>query len=688
MILQSSDLSFCNYYWGRSKFPLISNLSDMFIVTHICSFEQVRKHLQDFFERSKQSLSAELNQELFLMCTQCYEVYTFFNLSTINDISINNPSHLMQDALVKGCSSLSFDDQVSTCAGLLRDGQRVLEQNEPAADASMEYLEGIAKVRYALMVVAELLHREPSTPIMVQTMVKVATQASKNVTNKQDSEESLSDSAEDKEEESTSQNELEPQFEPSVLTEVIGETEVVTVDTQPTDITAYKEQEQTAQPKETVGSFDDSKESTPSTTIMVQTVAKGGAQPSQDMTEQEDSKEQRQLSESAEDKKGESTSQSRKEPEFQPLVPTEVIEETNCIEVETLDTQPTDITADKEQEQTAQPQETVVSFDDSKESTPSTPSIMVQTVAKGGAQPSKDMTEQEDSDEGQLLDGAEDKQEEGTSQNELEPVFQPLVPTEPIEKTEHIEVEIIDTPPTDISADEKHKQTPQPQVTSGFVDELEESTPSIPIMVQNVAEEAAQPSKDMAEQEVSKEERQLSDSAEDKKEEGTLQNEIEPEFQPLVPTEPIDETECIEVEIVDTRPTDVSGDKEQEQTGQPQEIGEFVEESEESIPKLKVSAEENMDTGYTEVAEAQHPLIASTSVESDAGSEADPATQLLLAAQSACEMSLTAGPSHYLLKMIVRQFGFSFLRKLVKVHPWVIPQGITWTGQVHTCSCM
>ena len=373
---------------------------------------------------------------------------------------------------MKKCSSMSFDDQISTCAGLLRDGRRVIDQIEP--DASMEYLEGIANVRYALMVVAKLLHRKPSIPIMVQTVAKMTTQLS------------------------------------------------------------------------------------------------------------------------------------------------------------------------------------------------------------------KDVIEQEDSDEGQLFDSAEDKAQEGISQIELEPVFQPLVPTEPIEETEHIEVEIIDTPPTDISAEKQQKQTSQPQVTSGFVDDLEGSTPSTPVMVQNVAKEAAQPSRDMAEQEDSKDERQLSDISEDRAEEGTSQNELEPQFQPLVP---IKETEHIEVEIVDTKPTDVSADKKQEQVGQPQEIGEFVEESEESIPKLKVSTEDNMDTGYTEVAQTQHPLIASASVDSDAGSIVDPATQLLLAAQSTCRASLTAGPSHYLLKLIVRQFGFSFLRKLVKVHPWVIPQGITWTGQVHTYSC-
>lgn len=212
------------------------------------------------------------------------------------------------------------------------------------------------------------------------------------------------------------------------------------------------------------------------------------------------------------------------------------------------------------------------------------------------------------------------------------------------------------------------------------VAELLHKQPNTPIMVQTVAKMTTPPSKNMTDKEIF-EERKLSDSAEDKEEEGSS------EIEPVVSTEPIEETEHIEVEIVDTQPTDISADKKQEQTAHPQEIGESVDRSEENILKIKVSTED-MDTGYTEVEEAHQPLITVPSIDSDAGSEADPATQLLLAARSACGTSLTAGPSHYLLKLIVRQFGFSFLRKLVKVHPWVIPQGLTWTGEVHTCSCM
>ena len=57
----------------------------------------------------------------------------------------------------------------------------------------------------------------------------------------------------------------------------------------------------------------------------------------------------------------------------------------------------------------------------------------------------------------------------------------------------------------------------------------------------------------------------------------------------------------------------------------------------------------------------------------------DCASQLLLAAQSICK---EAGPGNYLLKLIVRHYGFSFLRRLVKTHHWVVPSSLRWTGEV------
>lgn len=53
-----------------------------------------------------------------------------------------------------------------------------------------------------------------------------------------------------------------------------------------------------------------------------------------------------------------------------------------------------------------------------------------------------------------------------------------------------------------------------------------------------------------------------------------------------------------------------------------------------------------------------------------------------LIAQSINETSITAGPSHYLLKLIVRQFGPSFLKKLVKSHSWVVPGYLMWNEEV------
>ena len=49
--------------------------------------------------------------------------------------------------------------------------------------------------------------------------------------------------------------------------------------------------------------------------------------------------------------------------------------------------------------------------------------------------------------------------------------------------------------------------------------------------------------------------------------------------------------------------------------------------------------------------------------------------------QSAC-----TGPSVFLVKLIVRQYGVACLDKIVVDHPWVVPEVLQSQGQV--CSCM
>lgn len=56
--------------------------------------------------------------------------------------------------------------------------------------------------------------------------------------------------------------------------------------------------------------------------------------------------------------------------------------------------------------------------------------------------------------------------------------------------------------------------------------------------------------------------------------------------------------------------------------------------------------------------------------------------KLLKNVQSFCKSSSVVGPSHYLLKLVVRQFGFSFLKELVRIHSWVIPKDISWSEEV------
>ena len=102
-------------------------------------------------------------------------------------------------------------------------------------------------------------------------------------------------------------------------------------------------------------------------------------------------------------------------------------------------------------------------------------------------------------------------------------------------------------------------------------------------------------------------------------------------------------------------------------------------ESPEGGINMPLSVEANVNEISTETYEMTPAKPAKTK---STVTEEDPAVQLLHAASSLCRGSSTSGPLHYLIKQIVRQFGFSFLRKIVKVQPWIIPEGLTWTEEV------
>ena len=89
---------------------------------------------------------------------------------------------------------------------------------------------------------------------------------------------------------------------------------------------------------------------------------------------------------------------------------------------------------------------------------------------------------------------------------------------------------------------------------------------------------------------------------------------------------------------------------------------------------VSVASSENDAEDKTEEMLQEHQVVIQAS--------SDPETlqsKFLKAVQSVCK---NPNPSQYLLKVVIRQFGFSFLKKLVKTHPWVIPVNISWSEEV------
>ena len=109
---------------------------------------------------------------------------------------------------------------------------------------------------------------------------------------------------------------------------------------------------------------------------------------------------------------------------------------------------------------------------------------------------------------------------------------------------------------------------------------------------------------------------------------------------------------------------------------------EAISESPEGGTHMPLSVEANVNLMSTETYEMMPAKPAKRIQTKSTVTEEDPAVQLLHAASSLCRGSSTTGPLHYLIKQIVRQFGFSFLRKIAKAQPWIIPEGLSWTEEV------
>eukprot|EP00731_Ephydatia_muelleri_P024235 Em0016g506a len=118
--------------------------------------EQVKVHLQDYFEKSRRAVSG-IDQGLCLLCVQCFEDSTYKELS------------------VKSLNEIADEDVVD----ILEKAYTVLgnQHTRRFADVSVLYLEKVSHMRYGLSVVAEVLRRQVTVdeqPIVAHRLIQIA----------------------------------------------------------------------------------------------------------------------------------------------------------------------------------------------------------------------------------------------------------------------------------------------------------------------------------------------------------------------------------------------------------------------------------------------------------------------------------------------------------------------------------
>ena len=151
-------------------------ISSPFVYMCMHSSEVVKGHLKTYFNRCQQALvgGVGVDHELCLLCTQCFEVQLIHSLYNINSKATVHPSdhlhtpvynltciYFSQDALHKEHSNLALVQKMESILRkqLLSSAAATLSHFAVSSQRSItvEVLEAVAKMRYALMVVAELL---------------------------------------------------------------------------------------------------------------------------------------------------------------------------------------------------------------------------------------------------------------------------------------------------------------------------------------------------------------------------------------------------------------------------------------------------------------------------------------------------------------------------------------------------
>ena len=120
---------------------------------HVFSSEGVKDHLEAYFAQSQRALKGNIDENLCLLCIQCFEVSNSVNQTVI--IFLYIPT---QDALYKQYSCKCLGEKVDFAERMLDRSHQALRAYEAKATISIDYLEAVACARYWMMEVAALLH--------------------------------------------------------------------------------------------------------------------------------------------------------------------------------------------------------------------------------------------------------------------------------------------------------------------------------------------------------------------------------------------------------------------------------------------------------------------------------------------------------------------------------------------------
>ena len=107
--------------------------------------------MEEYFERSQSCQIVEVNH-LSMLCIQCFEVSEY----DVCISSYHSPLPI-QDALFKQHTQHTLQQRINHSLQLLKDGSEGMVSH---SFPTLPYLEAVAKLRYSLSVVAELLHTQ------------------------------------------------------------------------------------------------------------------------------------------------------------------------------------------------------------------------------------------------------------------------------------------------------------------------------------------------------------------------------------------------------------------------------------------------------------------------------------------------------------------------------------------------